>query len=210
MIDDVNLRYRNTFTTEQKLVWINDYELELFEIFEIDAPPYNFMLVEGENYYPIPDEVNIDKIKVMTIERGEGNYQELPFMRNDNKQHVSESEYWFTIVSDLFYINIPGGAKSGQNIYIYHDINPTKWETSNLDMEPDTPRKYQEILKLHLLEMIAGARKDVVMKNNFLMDKEKKIEDFLWQMKMSEPEFISAADVSPKAGRGRRYSYVER
>jgi hypothetical protein len=209
IIDDVNLRYRNTFTTTQKLTWINDYEQTLFEIFEIDAPPYNFTMVADTNYYPIPEEVDIEKIKVISIEINDGTYDELPFKRNDDKQYVSESEYWYTIISDTFYINVPGGAVEGRNVYIYHDKKPTEWTSSNLSSEPDTPSKFQEILKLHLLEMIAGARKDVEMKNNYLNDKEKMIDDYVYQMKMSEPEFIPAADVNPKVRHGGRWwNYV--
>jgi hypothetical protein len=211
ILDDVNSRYRNTFTPAQKLVWINDYEKTLFEIFEIDAPPYNFTTVADEEYYPIPSEIDIEKIKVISIETSDGEFQELPFKRNDDKQYVSESEYWYTIISDLFYINVPGGAVNDRNIYIYHDKKPTEWTTSNLSSEPDTPKRFQEILKLHLLEMIAGARKDVTMKNNYLADKEKMIDDFVWQMKMSEPEFIPAADINPKVRHGGRWwDYVER
>jgi hypothetical protein len=201
ILDDVNLRYRNTFTTDQKLVWINDYESTLFEIFEMDSPPYNFTTVADQNYYPIPNEVEIEKIKVISIEVSDGTYDELPFKRNDDKQYVSESEYWYTIISDNFYINVPGGAVADRNVYIYHDKKPTEWVTGNLSLEPDTPKRFQEILKLHLLEMISGARKDVTMKNNYMMDKEKLIDDFSWQMKMSEPEFIPAADANPKARR---------
>lgn len=198
LLDDVNLRYRNTFSTANKLIWINDYEKDLFEIFEIDAPPYNFTTVADEEYYAIPSEIDINKIKVINIETSEGVYQELPFKRNDDKQYVSESEYWYTIISDLFYINVPGGAVVGRNVYIYHDVKPTEWVTGNLSLEPDTPKKYQSILKLHLLEMIAKARKDIDMGNNFMMDKEQKIDEFLWNMKQSEPEWVSPADVNPK------------
>lgn len=205
LLDDVNLRYRNTFTTDQKLVWINDYEKDLFEIFEIDAPPYNFTTLADEEYYAIPNEIDINKIKVVNIETSEGVYEELPFKRNDDKQYVSESEYWYTIISDLFYINVPGGAVVDRNVYIYHDVKPTEWVTGNLSLEPDTPKKYQEVLKLHLLEMIAGARKDIDMKSNYALEKEKKIDDFLWNMKQSEPEFIPATDVMPKISNGRTY-----
>lgn len=193
MLDDVNLRYRNTFSTVQKLVWVNDYEKELFEMFQIDAPPYGFLTVTGQEFYPIPSGVDINKIKVVTIELSSGTFQEIPFKRNDDKQ--SASGYWYTIVSDLFFINLPCGILDNMHVYIYHDSKPTKWNMNNLLDEPSTPSKYQEILKLHLLEMIAGARKDVAMKNNFMMDKEKKIDDFMWQMTMNEPEFVTPAAV---------------
>lgn len=207
LLDDVNLRYRNTFSTANKLIWINDYEKDLFEIFEIDAPPYNFTTVADEEYYAIPSEIDINKIKVINIETSEGVYQELPFKRNDDKQYVSESEYWYTIISDLFYINVPGGAVDGRNVYIYHDVKPTEWVTGNLSLEPSTPKKYQEVLKLHLLEMIAGARKDLDMKSNYALEKEKKIDDFLWQMKQSEPNFIAVTDVNSKVRYGRTNNY---
>lgn len=201
LLDDINLRYRNTFTTAQKLVWMNEEQRELFEVLELDSAPYAFTLVAVTYFYPIPSDVEIEKIKTITIQvNAQGNYWPLPFVRNDDCQQADLAQYWYTIVGDNFYINVPGGATTGRNVYVYFDKSPTEISDTALSVEPSTPKKFQEVLKLGVLERIAAARKDVDMKNNFASDKENKITDFIWSMKMSEPEFMSPIDVLPKAG----------
>ena len=50
IITDIDLRYRNTFTQPQKLIWFNEEQQELFDVLEIDSPPYTFATVLNENF----------------------------------------------------------------------------------------------------------------------------------------------------------------
>lgn len=209
LLDDIDLRYRNSYTTAQKLVWANDVERDLFDIFEIDAAPYQFTTVADQYLYPIPSEIDIEKIKVVTYDRnGSGDYETLHFKRNDDYVDANERGYWYTIVENNFYMNVPGDMPADRKIYVYHDKKPTEWSTSNLSTEPDTPNRFQDILKLGILESIAGARKDVIMKNNFSTERQQKTEEELWNMKQA-PEFYSPADAMPKIshGYGRDWEY---
>lgn len=204
LIDDVKLRYRHTFTTDQVLVWMNEEQRELFEILEIDAAPYSFTLVANTYFYPMPEDVEIEKIKTVNIQVNDQtppDFAQLPFIRNDDNQDASVAQYWYTIIENNFYINVPGGPVAGRKVYVYHDKSPTEISSANLSIEPSTPVKFQEILKLGVLERIAAARKDIVMKNNFAAEKEEKIAHELWSMKANEPEFISAIDVLPRVRR---------
>lgn len=208
LLDDINLRYRNTFTNAQKIIWMNEEQTDLFEIFEIDSPPYNFTLVANTYFYPIPSGTEIDKIKTITIQidddATEPNFDELPFKRNDDRQFVYEDEYWYTIVEDNFFINVPGDIVEGRNVYVYFDSSPTEISASSLNVEPSTPKRYQEILKLGTLERICAARKDTAAKTNYANEKEAKIADVEWRMKMSEPEWIAPVDTLPRSSRYRR------
>lgn len=207
LLTDISLRYRHSYTNAQVIVWMNEEQTDLFEIFEIDSPPYNFTLVANTYFYPIPAGTDIDKIKTVTIQIDDAtnpNFDELPFKRNDDRQFVNEDEYWYTIVEDNFFINVPGNIVTGRNVYVYFDSAPTEISASSLNVEPSTPKRYQEILKLGTLERIASARKDVMMKNNYANEKEAKIADVEWRMKMSEPEFVSPADFMPRSSRNRR------
>lgn len=205
LLDDIKLRYRHTFTNAQVLVWMNEEQRDLFEILQIDSPPYSFTLVASTYFYPIPTDIEIDKIKTISIQINDDttpDFTGLPFKRNDDGQEVSIAEYWYTIVDGNFYINVPGGPVANRKVYVYFDKSPAEISTANLAIEPSTPAKYQEILKLGTLERIAAARKDIGMKNNYASDKEQKILDATWHMKTNEPEFISPIDVLPKrAGR---------
>ncbi|GIQ62160.1 hypothetical protein PACILC2_07280 [Paenibacillus cisolokensis] len=176
ILDDVNLRYRNSFTTEQKLVWFNEEQRELFDVLELDSPPYTFQTVEGENYYPFPDQFDTTKIKTVTYQindTAEPSFVEVPFLRNDDRQGVLDQP-WYTIVSDAIYLYVPDKVPDNRTVYIYTDSDPTEVTTANLNASPDLPTKYQEILKLGILKRICAARKDVVMVNNYTAEYEQK------------------------------------
>lgn len=207
ILNDINLRYRNTFSTEQKLVWMNEEQRELFEILELDSVPFSFETVANNYLYPIPNGVEKDRIKVMTIQINDAtspDFTEITFMENDNRQFAPYGGYWYTILEDNFYINVPGGPLDDRLIYIYLDQEPEEIASSNLSVDPAVPVRYQELLKLGTLKRIAAARKDVDMYNNYVSDYEQKIADLEWNMKMQEPEFRQPIDMLPRANRTRR------
>lgn len=208
---DINLRYRNSFTDSQKLIWLNEEQVELFDILELDSPPYTFQTIQGENFYPFPYQFDVTKIKVVTYQIDEGdnpNYVEAPFLRNDDNQRSSYVAPWYTIVSDAMYLYVPSEVPEGRNVYVYCDSDPTEVTLSNLSAAPDLPTRYQEILKLGILKRIAGARKDTQMYNNYDMEHEQKISDILLQKKLKEPEWTGPVDVMPRLVRGWRRGTV--
>lgn len=200
ILNDIDLRYRNTFTQSQKLVWFNEEQRELFDVLEIDSPPYAFPTVLGENFYPFPAEFDVTKIKVVTYQVGdtiESTYIEVPFKRNDDNQTVSGG-VWYTITSDAMYLHVAGGVPDNRNVYIYTDADPTEVTVANVSENPSLPVRYQELLKLGVLKRIAGARKDVQMQNNYDMEYQEKISDVLWQRKQKEPEWTQPIDAMPR------------
>jgi hypothetical protein len=202
ILDDINLRYRNSFTTAQVLVWFNEEQRELFDILELDSAPYTFQTVADENFYPFPDQFDYTKIKTVTYQdsaTAEPDYVELDFLRNDDDQYSFYGP-WYTIVSDAFFLSVPDGVPADRNVYIYCDKEPDEVTTANLSSAPSLPTKYQEVLKLGVLKRIAMARKDVLMYNNYTGDYEQKIADLIWQKKLDEPNFIQPTDEMPKAG----------
>lgn len=207
LMDDIDLRYRNTYTDAQKLVWLNEGQDYLFEIFEIDAPPYEFSLVNDQDFYPIPDDIDINKIKVASIQISPDVYEELPFIRNDDHVGASKFRHWYTIISDTFFINVPGGASDDYQVVFYYDTKPE--HVTDMEEETSVPARFTDMLKLYVLEQIAKARKDVVMGNNYASEFEKKMDDLQWQMTASTPEFISAADANPKIVHGRFNNYEQ-
>jgi len=194
ILDDINLRYRNTFTTSQVLVWLNEEQRELFDILELDSAPYAFVTVADENFYPFPDQFDTTKIKTVTYQINTGtdpDYVELPFVRNDDRQ-FAPNQPWYTIISDAFYLNVQDDVPADRTVYIYTDSDPDEVSTANLDVSPDLPTKYQELLKLGVLKRIAMARKDIIMAQNYENIYDQKIADVLWTRKLKEPEFTQA------------------
>lgn len=193
ILDDVDLRYRNTFTTDQKLVWFNEEQQELFDVLELDSEPYAFVTVADENFYPFPDQFDTTKIKTVTMQLNTTSpnpeYTEVQFRRNDNDVYAP-CNYWYTIVSDAMYLYYSGGVPADMNVYIYCDADPAQVTTANLDVAPELPTKYQEILKLGILKRIAMARKDISMHDNYDASYQEKIADVMWERKLKEPEFV--------------------
>lgn len=213
ILDDVNLRYRNTFTTDQKLVWMNEEQRELFEILELDSVPFSFPTAAGSYLYPIPLGVEKDRIKVMTIQTNDSatnpTFVELPWVENDNHQFAYQWNYWFTILENNFYINFPAPPVNNRLIYIYLDQQPEAMTSSNLGVEPSVPVRYQELLKIGLLKRIASARKDTLNRNNYDADYQEKISNMQEKMALQVPEFHKAIDVLPRSEHYRigRYDY---
>jgi len=200
ILNDVDLRYRNTFTVDQKLVWYNEEVRELFEILEIDSEPYAFVTVEGENFYPFPPDFDVQKIKTVTFQidgSHDPKWEQIDFYRNDDTI-VPSLKPWWTIISDTFYLHVHPQVPGDRTVYIYCDKEPK--EVTSVADTSEIPKKYQEILKLGILKRIAMARKDVTMYNNYSGDYEQKIADILWEKKMKEPEWTTPLDVNPKVG----------
>jgi hypothetical protein len=210
LLDDVKLRYRHTFTNDQVLVWMNEEQRELFETLELDSVPFSFSTVADQYLYPIPNGVEKDRIKVMTLQIDtNSDFIEIPFKENDNNQFASESDYWYAILEDNFYLNTPSSPVGGMTIYVYADQQPEDISSTNLGIEPSVPVRYQELLKLGVLKRIASARKDTLMRNNYDADYQEKISDMQDKMALQIPEFHSPIDTLPRNNRYRvgRYDY---
>ena len=210
ILNDIDLRYRNTFTTAQKLVWFNEEQRELFDVLELDSEPYAFVTVAGMNYYPFPDQFDTSKIKSVTIQIDSNlpdpPFVEVPFRRNDIDIEAGW-DYWYTIVSNMLYLYCADGVPDGKTVYIYCEDDPEEVTQLNLTSPPDLPTKYQEILKLGILKRIAMARKDVVMYDNYNDDYQEKIQEVLWQRKLKEPAWTQPTDELPKVNGYRFYGW---
>jgi hypothetical protein len=211
ILDDINLRYRNTFTTAQKLVWMNEEQSELFEILELDSAPVSFPLQTDVRFYPIPVGVDIDRIKTVSIQVNDDpntpEFRQLPFRENDDNSYTYVADLYYSIVGKSFFI--PNGTIDDRQIYIYMDKPTTDITTGNLGNEPAVPVRFQELLKLGVLKRIAEARKDTLMRNNYDANYQEKISNMQEKMALQVPEYHRPIDVMPRSERCRteRYDY---
>lgn len=200
ILTDINLRYRHSFSNTQVLVWLNEEMRELYDIMEQDSLPFTFQTMWQEDFYSFPADYDITKIKVVTYQRPDGHFIELPFVRNDDMQGADPSSHWYAILSNMMYLNVPGGNVDDRMVLIYCDSDPDVVTEADLDKEIALPRKYQEILKLGVLKRVCQARKDIPMSNSYDADREQKVQDLLWQKRMNEPEWSTTIDVLPRVG----------
>lgn len=198
LLDDIKLRYRHTFTNDQVLVWLNEERRELFQMFDIESTPLSITTIKDTQFYAIPDGLDIEKIKVMTIQINDSDppdFVELPFVYNDNNKGVPFGP-WITVEGDAFFVSVPGGTVDDRVIYIYCNQSADDLTTADLGSEP-IPAKLQEVLKLGTLKRIAQSRKDIGMANNYDAEHEQKLGDLLWSQKLNEPEYSQPVNQQP-------------
>jgi hypothetical protein len=187
---------------------MNEEQRELFDVLEIDSPPYAFTTVLDNNYYPFPAGLDFTKIKVVNIQIADSSpeptFQEVPMKRNDDNV-FAEYKPWYTIISDAMFLYYPGGVPDALPVYIYLDADPTDITEATLSSSPDTPTKYQEILKFGVLKRMAMARKDVVMANNYDASYQEKITEVLWERRLKEPEFVQPTNPKAFVSHSNRY-----
>lgn len=201
LMADIDLRYRNPFSLDQKLVWYNEEMVEIYNIMDEDSLPYTFQTMEGENFYNFPPDYDITTIKVVNMEVNDQVFVEVPAIRNDDDQYVSESQYWYSIVNNMMYLNTPDvKVPDNKIVLVYCDNAPTAVTSADADNQVQLKYKYQEILKLGILKRICQARKDVPMANNYDMERQQRIDDNLWLTKMQESEWYPAADAGYRVG----------
>lgn len=210
ILNDIDLRYRNTFTVSQKLVWMSEEQLELFEILEIDSDPYNFPLQTDVQFYPIPSWFQVDRIKTATIQINDDpdfpQFAELPWRQNDDRSFTSYAELYYTIVGESFFI--PNGTNDDRQVYFYMDVEPSDITTADLSSEPAVPVRFQELLKLGVLKRIAMARKDSQMFSNYSDEYEFKLSSMMEKMALRQPEFYTPVDTMPAYNRNRTGRYT--
>lgn len=208
LLTDINLRYRNTYTEAQKCTWMNDEQNEIINMFKIDIGSINFPLIANTEFYAIPIDIeDIDQIRTATIQiNDDATYPEfvqLDYKRDGNSVQVDPNAYWYSVIGESIYINVPGGAVTDRQVYFYLDGTSTAITAGTSTVT--IPRKYLELLKLGTLKRIAAARKDITMRNAYESERLQIIDDMLFAAILNEPEWTSPADCMPRSGRNRQY-----
>lgn len=198
LLKDIRVRYRNTFDDAQLLVWLNESMNEIYQTIELDSIPYLIQTIYHEHFYNLPANMDVTKIKTVTGRINDSDaYIEVPFVRVDDMQFASPKTYWYSIVGQMFYINIPGEILDNMPFLIFCDAFVDDVTTDQLNDTVQLPAKYHEILKLGVLERIAEARKDITMKNNYSFEKNEKLNEYVWLSKLAEPEWTKPIDAMP-------------
>lgn len=211
LLTDIDLRYRNSFTVGQKCVWMNDEQNDIFTQFKIDIGPVNFPLITGVYFYSLPSTIEyVEQIRAATIQINDDEdnpvFIPLPYRRN-GVGVLGDLDYWYTLNGQgSVYINIPAIDVDDRQVYFYLDGAADPIVDGNSPVS--VPTKYLEILKLGTLTRIAAARKDIVMRNNFDLERQEKIADMVWTTYTNQPEFVRPVNTLPVRGRFGSRGYI--
>ena len=178
ILNDIDLRFRNSFTTAQKVAWMNMVQRQIFTKVPHEAVPYTFPTVTDQAWYPLPADCKPKGIRRIEIETSAADdYEELPYM--DLNANVSDTESFYSLIQQTMYINpVPDTTTAGRDVYIYYYKSPTELSATALTATPDLETEYQELLVLGTLKRIAQARKDVVMVNNYGADYDELFDEY--------------------------------
>ncbi len=193
LLADINLRYRNTFTEAQKLVWMNDEQNDIFQSFKIERDPVPVSLVTGSKLYLRPPEIKyIEQVRAATLQLNtsgnESAFVDLTYRRNMNDVGANLMPWYTFLGSDKMYINVPNTDLTDRTAYFFIDAYADP--ITDGDTVLSVPDKYMEIMKYGVLRRIAEARKDIVMVNNYTGSRDEIIDNMLWSEVTSEPEWV--------------------
>lgn len=201
LLNDVDSRYRNTYTTAQKVAWMNMVQRQIYQIIRHESLPYRFQTVVDLAFYPLPGDMDVRNIEQVALQINDSvtdpQYEQLDYKRKD--EEASEGERFYSIVERDFFL-YPTPTTAGRNVIIYYIEKPTALTETNLDATPDLDEAFQELLVLGTLERICAARKDSEMKSNYANDFNMMLDEYEFMLKVTDPEFVQPIDVMPRSG----------
>lgn len=204
LIDTINAEYRNTFTTVQKVSWMNTVQDQIFQKVRHEAIPYSFTTVADNAFYPLPADCDFKGIKQVVIETKAGSerYDDLPFISIESNVRLSDMVPFYSIQdgSNLFINPIPTDETEGKTVYLYYNKMPNELlsTATGLTATPDLEEQFHELLVLGVMERIARARGEIEDKNNFAADFNALLREYVIQYKLMQPDNYKMQDNLPR------------
>lgn len=202
LLDTINTTYRNSYSTSQKIEWMDTVQRQIFQLVRHEAIPYNFVTVSDFAYYSLPGDCDPMGIKQITIETGvgTGSYRDLRFVSVESNEHVDSSTEFYSVEANqnLFINPLPNADTAGRNVYMYYNKRPAALSSANLSATPDLEADFHELLIIGTIERIARARGEVDDKNMFAADFNILLRDYKNMYKQVYPEYTRPRDVMPK------------
>lgn len=197
LLADVDARYRNTFTQDQKIFWMNLVQRDIFRMLHHEPIVYLFQTVANQTNYPLPLDCQINAITSLEMETylGSGIFKPLSFYQDKD---VQDGQYYSIDQVQIFLYPTPDTTNAGTKLNLYYIKYPADLTASST---PDLDVNFHELLILGTLERVAGARKDAVMKNNYQSDFQNLLDDFQFLSILSEPEMTGPTDTLPRIRR---------
>lgn len=171
LIDDVDMRLPNTFTTSQKASFMNDAIQEIWR-YMASTELYEFDTIAGQALYAMASDMRIDMIKSVlvsnsTVIDGTEGYEKYWYAGPDDE--MSGNSY-YDALGNLGIYPVPSTATGGgYNVKVFYEPSPVALSTNTLTTVPSINVEYQDILKFRCMKVIAqsGNNPDVELANNY-------------------------------------------
>lgn len=164
ILEDVNVRMPHGFEETRLVAWLN---LALREIYKVISLREGIRFpASGQMLYPLPSAVRCDLISEVTVDGKE--------LTKKRMGEDAAPDSWFKVTEGFIGIYPP--PKCGKTISVWYFKRPERiltaaeavdMDISYLDQEIELDEDYGEMLRLALLIMIAEAREDIALANNY-------------------------------------------
>lgn len=208
ILETIDTTYRNSYSQDRKVQWINETQRQIFQLVKHEAPPHTFMTVSNYSLYDLPADCDPKNIKQVVIQRwmnpqfdyDNPSFDELQFVSIESNRYIDRTGRFYSVVenSKLFLNPLPNDENEGMIVYVYYNKKPAELSASDLSTIPDLEESFQELLILGCLERIARARGEYDDKNVFANDFQALLEDYKKQYATPYPEYSTPKDMLPR------------
>lgn len=171
ILTDIDRRYPNTYSEEDKISWINDTMKEIYKDLAIQEF-YSFNTIKGQNLYTLPEDCSIDNVKnveisskAKTVTNSDwGRFNALKSsLRN---QDMYEPSYYDGTEGLIGIYPIPNGT---YKINVFYNKKPKM--ITNVDDYIEIDDRYTDLVKFKVLSIIAmsGHNPDIEIANQYIL-----------------------------------------
>lgn len=206
LLNTIDTTYRNAYTVEQKVEWLDTTQRQIFQVIPKESIPFEIITQSQVAYYALPEDCDRQSIKSITIETKPGSkeYTELDYISSSSNQTITKDTPFYTLLDGMMMINpVPDVDTAGKNVLILYTYRPQKLVHTDLSQVPELEEDFHELLVLGTLERIARARGEIEDKNNFASDYNVLLRSYEKLYGYTQPEYKRVNDVLPKR-KGRR------
>ncbi len=165
ILEDVKCRMPNAFPDDILVTWLQSGMRELYKALAL-REGYMFKAAGGQMLYPLPRDIRPDLISAVVV----GKKELLPRRIGE----TGSGRYWFCAAEG--FIGLCPSPRRGEPVSIWYRARPAhllteaECQKENIvfsEQEIRLDEDYEELLKLSLCIMIAEAREDVALANNY-------------------------------------------
>ncbi|MDC6267714.1 phage adaptor protein [Lysinibacillus fusiformis] len=181
IIKEADVRVPNPFDAAQKISWLNEINVEFFEIVRIPKV-FRFMVNGGTDTYALP--ASIRSHAVESVRNQAVMYESIQY------EKVQPGRNYWNLDDDTHQLTLfPRPTINAEAIINYRKKTESIYLTTDLSAKPDAPAEFHYAYILGLCERIAKAMNDVTLANNYA-------NDYRGQLSVAQERYKNRSDVT--------------